>query len=318
MPLNVQDLSGTASTTVLTSSGTSGAYSLSATVTANGPYSPSGSVTFDDTTASNQLKSSTLSFSPTALTLASASQPADGDSGACAVVTGDFNNDGLADVAVANGCSYPGAIPANVLVILISKGDGTFQTAASVAGLANTQVNTLVTGDFNNDGNLDLLIDLNGQPALLAGRGDGTFSAASSISTACSTTDTYYNGQGLTTQSANWITDFAVGDFNRDGKLDFAVVCASQQATGQNTYNYSPFVAYLELGNGAGSFTSGGSTPAISTMPQFVAAGDLNNDGKTDLVMSGFSYNYTTNSASGGLSVLLGEGDGTFGNPDRH
>src|SRR6516164_340033 len=85
----------------------------------------------------------------------------------------------------------------------------------------------------------------------------------------------------------------AVGDFNGDGKPDLAVV-----------NSYSNNVSVL-LGNGDGTFQ-----PAVSygtgsgTGPAFVAVGDFNHDGKLDLAVA--------NSNSSNVSVLLGNGDGTF------
>jgi hypothetical protein len=78
----------------------------------------------------------------------------------------------------------------------------------------------------------------------------------------------------------------AVGDFNRDGKLDFAVAD-----------NY----VQVFLGNGDGTFQP----PVnylVGTTPNSVAAADLNRDGKLDLVVADQL----------GLSVLMGNGDGTF------
>src|SRR5580765_816938 len=87
-------------------------------------------------------------------------------------------------------------------------------------------------------------------------------------------------------------TSVAIGDLNRDGKLDLAV--ADQ---GIN------MVSVL-LGNGNGTF--GPKTDfATGGTPWPVAIGDVNRDGKPDLAVA----NYSSNS----FSILLGNGDGTFG-----
>jgi hypothetical protein len=89
----------------------------------------------------------------------------------------------------------------------------------------------------------------------------------------------------------------AVGDFNRDGKLDVVVTDA-----GSNKVT-------VLLGNGAGSFQSA-IAYSVGENPESVAVGDFNRDGKLDLVVA--------NNNSNNVSVLLGNGDGTFRTPVNH
>jgi hypothetical protein len=81
------------------------------------------------------------------------------------------------------------------------------------------------------------------------------------------------------------------GDFNGDGKLDFAV---ADQTNNQ---------VAIFLGNGDGTFQSGASFK-VGNGPVSIAAGDMNNDGKLDLVIC----NYGDNT----VLLLSGNGDGTF------
>jgi hypothetical protein len=101
---------------------------------------------------------------------------------------------------------------------------------------------------------------------------------------------------GLTPQAV------VTGDFNGDGRLDLAVANA-----GDNTVS-------VLLGNGDGTFQAAGtSSTGLGLGPQLLVAGDLNRDGRTDLV-TGNNYN-NGNGSFGDLSVLLGNGDGTFQPP---
>jgi hypothetical protein len=187
------------------------------------------------------------------------------------VVVGDFNGDGLLDIATASS----GA----TISVLLQNSDGTFQPAVSYS-TGSSSAGSLQVGDVNNDGDLDLLVinPLGNTLAVLLGNGDGTFQSPKS-----------------TTLPAD-SSSLSVGDFNGDGKLDVAMLVPLPVV---GTFG----VATL-LGNGDGTFQAPLSSPA-SGQPIALAAADFNNDNKLDLV--------TMDSTS--VSVLLGSGDGTFQAP---
>jgi len=188
------------------------------------------------------------------------------------VAVGDFNRDGIQDLAVANTDS------SNVSVLL-GNGDGTFQAAVNFdVGLDNFPFSVAV-GDFNGDGIQDLAVANNdlgtGNVSVLLGNGDGTFQPAVEFS------------------AGVFANSVAVGDFNGDGVQDLAV------ASGD-------FVWVL-LGDGGGTFQVAVNFGAGS-VPVSVAVGDFNGDGIQDLTVA----NRGDFIKPGNVSVLLGNGDGTF------
>jgi FG-GAP-like repeat len=148
------------------------------------------------------------------------------------------------------------------------------------------------TGDFSHDGNTDLVVanyaDSNNTVSVLLSNGDGTFQPQAAY------TVTDANGNGIGPASV------AVGDFNNDGNLDIV------------TADYSDGFVSVLLGNGDGTFQNP-VTYAVGNNPISVAVGDFNHDGIADLVVASQNYDATTNTyRSGTVSVLLGNGDGTF------
>jgi trimeric autotransporter adhesin len=258
--------------TSISSSGNPGNYTLTATVSTAGSLSPSETVSFLDTTnANHSLGTAELGAQTAGLSFVNSSKPATGSSPRGAAV-GDFNNDGIPDLAIPNGTfSAP-------ITILLGKGDGTFTSSSLSTGTSDAFCR-IVGGDFNGDGNQDLAAqDCGGvynDVLVFLGHGDGTFTAVPP-------------GTSVGFDPA-WT---AVGDFNGDGKLDLAVVTS-----------FSPYMTTL-LGNGDGTFTPAAASSALPYLPMQVAVGDFNGDGKTDLVVSC--------QTDGSLTILLGNGDGTF------
>jgi hypothetical protein len=201
-----------------------------------------------------------------------------GDQEPLSVVAGNFHGDGHLDLVVAN-LAFVGT--PDELTLFRGNGDGTFQ--ASVAIGSGRLSHGLVTGDFNGDGHLDLAVSnvSGGDVSVLLGNGDGTFDTAPTVST---------DSQPFA---------LASGSFRRNGITD--LVTAN---IGSNTVS-------VLLGNGDGTFQ-----PAVNYSagfePRSVAVADVNGDDIPDLVVVDSTQAPLFQAT---VSVLLGNGDGTFGAP---
>jgi hypothetical protein len=219
-------------------------------------------------------------------------------------VTADFNLDGIPDIAAAVNDEVGGFPVYTDLITLQGIGDGTFSQVAltGISDALNSAVNGigngLAVGDFNSDGNPDVVVADASLGALetLLGNGEGSFPGFNGSPVLCPDSS-FGCGQ----------PHIAVADFNGDGIPD--VVVGGGGAYG----DYTPD-AYVEvvLGNGDGSFGNPlqitfTTSQTYYLYPPFPAVGDFNGDGIPDLAVADLN--------AGKVSIYLGKGDGTFGTP---
>ncbi|HVN05044.1 MAG TPA: VCBS repeat-containing protein [Bryobacteraceae bacterium] len=238
-----------------------------------------------------------------------------------AVQAADLNGDGIPDLVVANAGEYQS--PFSSLSILLGTRSGGFEAAVQYGPGGQS----LTIADFNGDGQPDLAVGNTDTVTILPNLGGAQF--AQPVTTPVLKQPGYvaagdFNGDGKPDLAvANWESNsisvllnagggtfrpavnygtlktpsaIAVADFNGDGNLDLAVS------------NYTSGAITILLGNGDGTFQP----PAYFAAgrgPQSIAVGDFNGDGKPDLAVGSAWQDPVW---SGYVSILLGNGDGTF------
>jgi hypothetical protein len=200
--------------------------------------------------------------------------PTSGESEAVSV--GDFTGRGKLDLLALEGYNC------NCVEVLPGNGDGTFGAPMTTPLPYSMSGYAMAVADFNGDGKLDVAFSgeelPNFQAAVLLGNGDGTFRA-----------DGYY-------LVSSFPQSVATGRFGGGRQIDLAVG------------NYQGNSISVLLGNGGGKFSQ--AVDYETSNPTWVAVGDLNGDGKEDLVAS--NADTPTNPFVGSVSVFAGNGDGTF------
>jgi hypothetical protein len=252
------------------------------------------------------------------------------DAGAYSIAAADFNGDGKLDLVTSNS-------QGNDISVLLGNGDGTFKPAVNYAVTATPGF--LVVADFNGDHHPDIAVgndSTTGGVQVFLGKGDGTFQPAVTYST-----------------GASYSFAIAAADFNGDGRIDMAVTAfnltlntsgiaillgngdgtfqspstiplgpwgagASSLASGDaNSDGKSDLIASttggftISLGEGDGTFELPVSYSGLDQASR-LAVGDLNGDNKLDIAATN---EFPSTDFSGGVSVILGFGDGAFPGP---
>jgi len=191
---------------------------------------------------------------------------------------GDVNGDGKLDIALSDHDSY-------AITILLGDGRGGFTAApgSPFAGKDGQHPHThgLALTDLNGDGKVDMVIANNddGDVAVLLGDGRGGFARA--------------RGSPFPVGPSPY--PIAVGDVNGDGKPDIVAPNSGPKSR----------TATVLLGDGRGAFRPAPASPFTTAAgPYHAALGDVNGDGKPDIV--------TAHDDSNLLSILLGDGRGGF------
>ena len=242
------------------------------------------------------------------------------------IAAADFNGDGKPDLVVGN-------YGANTVSIEFGNGDGTFQAPTPSTTYAAGTPRALAVADFNGDNIQDIAVADYGSNtvSILLGQPGGTFSAATKVSVGSEP------------------VSVAVGDFNGDGIPDLAVANFNSGSVsvllgnGQGGFTEAPnspiqvgiqpiSVVVTDLGNGEsdlvvvnknagsnygtvsillgtgnGTFTLQPNSPQIGPQPISIVAGNFGGKGFPDLAVA---FN-----GSEDISVLIGNGDGTFETP---
>jgi hypothetical protein len=251
------------------------------------------------------------------------------------IATGDFTNNGDLDLAVFDNIH-------DTISILLGDGEGNFHLSGTPMSFSGFEPGSIVVGDFTGDGDEDLAFAAGGRVNVLLGNGKGGFTpapgspfavagealsvaaggfTADGLSDLAVTTDSNEVAIYLATGDGSFVEapgsplptgdgpgSIVAADLNGDGRLDLSIANA-----------LSDNVTVL-LGNGAGGFSpaegspvavpagSGESVSDVGGLPDSIAAGDFNGDGKPDLAVANF------NGGSANIAILEGDGRGGFTN----
>jgi len=196
------------------------------------------------------------------------------------IAIADMNGDGRLDLVIANGTTVG-------ILLNSATTPGTFGTAATYSGGGAT-LDELLVGDLNGDGRPDVVV------------GSRTATTVSVLLNSATTPGTLGTASPYTVGNSGYLRGVALGDLNNDGRLDIAV----------SNYNDRTISVLLNSATAPGTFLPTTNYATGSTQgPVGVTIGDLDGDGRADIVASNYNMNSGTT-----ISILVNSATtpGTF------
>jgi PKD repeat protein len=196
------------------------------------------------------------------------------------IAWGDYDNNGYPDILLS-GWSAAGA----TVIIYKNNGDNTFTEQTTIV-LPGVFISSVGWADFDNDGDLDILI---------TGTTTGnTLDAISKI---------FRNDNGIFNEVSSglpgvYLSSVAMGDQDRDGDID--ILITGMQTTGER-------ISAIYNNNGNGTFTKLPGTTFIPVCYGSASFGDYDNDGFLDVLITGQTATFNRIA-----KVYHNNGDGTF------
>jgi hypothetical protein len=201
-----------------------------------------------------------------------------------AVAVGDLNGDGAIDIVLGKD--------GNLSQVYLNTGAGGFANPFELRG-SGRALSSVAIGDLNGDGKLDIILGNTGKRSQFY------------LNTGASDPAQLFAGPADLPGSGRFTTSVALGDLNGDGKLD--VVLGNRGGNTDSSGRIIPELSqvYLNTGNPANLFGTPADLPSSNRFAASVALGDLNGDGKLDVVLGD----------DGTSQVYLNTGAGSFANP---
>ncbi len=221
------------------------------------------------------------------------------------VAAGDVDGDGDQDLVsthagVCGGGMCGCGCPLAGVNVFLNYGDGTFAPFVNYALEYIEHWGTVVLGDLDGDGHIDLAVTTTGELAVLFNDGEGAFAEATMFA---------FSGEACRTRQAEAV---AMADLDNDGDVDLVVAVSESCTMDGERYRIGEVAVLRNLGDG--TFVAE-ETYSTGDKTIHVAAADFDNDGDIDIAaLDGGDYYSGYQANTGELFILRNSGDGTFVN----